>query len=77
MFGVTPLLSALIVEAAEIDGEEDPDGYASRVANLILDQLRRARPLRGALPWPRGGSSLPPLCEALYADPADPRGPEA
>jgi AraC-like DNA-binding protein len=73
VFAVTPLLRALIVEAAEIEGQEDPDGYAGRVAGLILDQLRRARPLPGALPWPRGGA-LAALCEALYADPADPRG---
>jgi AraC-like DNA-binding protein len=77
VFGVTPLLKALIVEATEIEGKEDRDGYASRVTDLILDQLRRARPLLGALPWPLGGSSLTALCEALYADPADPRGPEA
>ena len=77
VFGVTPLLKALIVEAAEIDGQEDRNGYAGRVTALILDQLRRARPLPGALPWPRGGSSLTTLCEALYADPADPRGSEA
>lgn len=77
VFGVTPLLKALIVEAAEIEGEADHDGYASRVTDLILDQLRRARSLPGALPWPRGGSSLTTLCEALYADPADARGPEA
>ena len=76
VFGVRPLLQALIVEAAEIEGQEDRDGYAGRVTGLILDQLRRARPLPGALPWPRGGSSLTALCEALYADPADPRGPE-
>ncbi|WNG58515.1 AraC family transcriptional regulator [Archangium gephyra] len=77
VFGVTPLLKALIVEATELEGEEDRDGYARRVTDLILDQLRRARPLPGALPWPRGGSSLTALCETLYADPADPRGPEA
>src|SRR5918997_2832030 len=77
VFGVSPLLQALIVEAAEIEGQEDTDGYAGRVTALILDQLRRARPLPGALPWPRGGSTLTVLCEALYADPADPRGPEA
>jgi AraC-like DNA-binding protein len=75
VFAVTPLLRALIVEAAEIEGEEDRDGYAGRVTRLILDQLRRARPLPGALPWPRGGS-LTALCEALYANPADARGPE-
>lgn len=75
VFGVSPLLQALIVEAAEIEGQGDPDGYAGRVTALILDQLRRAKPLPGALPWPRG-SSLATVCEALYADPADPRGPE-
>lgn len=76
VFGVTPLLKALIVEAADIAGEAaDGDGYAGRVTRLILDQLRRARPLPGALPWPRG-DGLTSLCEALYADPADPRDPE-
>ncbi|WP_262027389.1 AraC family transcriptional regulator [Microvirga sp. Mcv34] len=77
VFAVTPLLKALIAEAAEIAGAEDRDGYARRVTDLILDQLRRAHPLPGALPWPRGGSSLTALCEALYANPSDPRGPEA
>jgi AraC-like DNA-binding protein len=72
---VSPLLQALIVEAADIEGQEDSDGYAGRVTGLILDQLRRAEPLSGALPWPRGGP-LATVCEALYAAPADPRGPE-
>lgn len=75
VFSVSPLLQALIVEAAAIAGQDDDDGYAARVVALILDQLRRARSLAGALPWPRGGS-LARLCEALYANPADPRGPE-
>lgn len=77
VFSVTPLLKALIVEAAAIEGEEDRGGYGARVTELILDQLRRAQPLPGALPWPRSASPLLPLCEALYANPADPRGPEA
>jgi len=77
VFGVTPLLKALIVEATEIEGEKERDGYSDRVTELIFDQLRRARPLPGALPWPRGGSTLTPLCEALYANPADLRGPKA
>ncbi|QRM34340.1 helix-turn-helix domain-containing protein [Microvirga sp. VF16] len=77
VFSVTPLLKALIVEVTEIKGDEDHDGYADRVTDLILDQLRRACPLPGALPWPRGGSSLTALCEALYAAPADRRGSEA
>ena len=50
VFGVTPLLKALIVEAAAIEGEEDRVGYAGRVTALILDRLRRAQPLPGALP---------------------------
>ncbi|HWT10504.1 MAG TPA: helix-turn-helix transcriptional regulator [Roseomonas sp.] len=73
VFGVSPLLQALIVEAAEIEGRRDDEGYAGRVAGLILDQLRRAKPLPGALPWPRDGA-LVTLCQTLYADPADPRG---
>src|SRR3954447_6398286 len=75
VFSVSPLLRALIVEAAAIEGRADPDGYAGRVTGLILDQLRRAQSLPGALPWPRGGS-LTAVCEAIYADPADERGPE-
>lgn len=76
VFAVSPLLRALIVEAAAIEEQEDQDGYAGRVTGLILDQLRRARPLTAALPWAREGS-LSGLCEALYADPADLRGPDA
>ncbi|WP_205963471.1 AraC family transcriptional regulator [Roseicella aquatilis] len=76
VFGVSPLLQALIVEAAEIEGRGDDDArYAGRVTDLILDQLRRAQPLPGALPWPREGP-LAALCQALYADPADDRSTE-
>jgi AraC-like DNA-binding protein len=75
VFSVSPLLKELIVEATAIEGEEDGAGYAGRVTDLILDQLRRARPLPGALAWPGSGSPLMPLCEAIYADPADRRGP--
>lgn len=75
VFGVSPLLQALIVEAAAIDGQEDPDGYAARVTGLILDQLRRARALPSILPWPHA-EPLSVLCEALFLEPADSRGPE-
>ena len=64
VFGVSPLLRALIVEAAAVEEREDPDGYAGRVTGLILDQLRHARSLPGALPWPRGGP-LARVCEIL------------
>ena len=75
VFAVSPLLRELIVEAAALEKVPDGDGYAGRVTALILDQLRRARALPGALPWPRAGSALLPLCEALYARPADHAGP--
>ncbi len=75
VFGVSPLLRALIVEAADLEGLDDSDGYAGRVTGLIMDQLRRAPSLPTVLPWPRAGA-LTKLCEALYADPADPRGPQ-
>ncbi|WP_321917410.1 helix-turn-helix transcriptional regulator [Paraburkholderia sp. J11-2] len=75
VFAVSPLLKALIVEAADIEDQPDEDGYVCRITRLILDQLARARPLPAALAWPRD-ESLARLCEALYADPADPRGPD-
>jgi AraC-like DNA-binding protein len=72
VFDVSPLLRALIVEAAGLKDDRGPDGYAGRVTHLIMDQLRQASPLPSALPWPRG-EALKRLCEALYADPADTR----
>lgn len=75
VFDVPSLLKFLIVEAADIEGRDDPDGYARRVTELIFDQLRRVQLVARALPWPRGGA-LAKLCEALYANPSDPRGPE-
>lgn len=73
VFGVDGLLRALIVEAAELaEAEADEADYRGRVEQLILDQLARAAPLPGALPWPRG-ERLNRLCQALYDDPADTR----
>lgn len=76
VFDVTPLLQALIVEAAELPDADGDDGYRDRVTRLILDQLCRATPAAAALPWPRN-EALARLCEALYADPADARSAEA
>jgi AraC-like DNA-binding protein len=73
VFRVSPLLRALIIEAAGIQGHEDATGYSGRVTALILDQLRRAEALPAALPWPRLGF-LQTLCDALYKDPSDVRG---
>ncbi|ANW00294.1 AraC family transcriptional regulator [Bradyrhizobium icense] len=67
---VSPLLRALIVEAASLKQEDRH--YAGRVIALILEQLRRAPPISGALPWPTHPGLLA-LCETLYADPANPR----
>jgi AraC-like DNA-binding protein len=75
VFNVSPLLRALIVEAAGLEGDQGGPGYADRVTRLILDQLRQASPLPSALPWPRG-ETLNRLCEALYADPTDERSAE-
>lgn len=72
VFRVSPLLRELILEAATMTPSECKQDYAQRVVTLILDQLRRAPSLPGALPWPRA-DSLNRLCEALYANPADER----
>lgn len=72
ILSVTPLLKALIVEAAEISGQQDSDGYGERVVALILDQLRRAPKRAAILPWPRS-AALVRLCEAIFLDPADER----
>ncbi|MGD9667859.1 MAG: helix-turn-helix domain-containing protein [Hyphomicrobiaceae bacterium] len=72
VLAVSPLLKALIVEAAEIDGKHLTDGYPERIAAMILDQLGRASKLSNALPWPRDRRLLA-LCEALYLDPSDER----
>ena len=65
---VSPFLRALIVEAASL--KQGDRHYADRVTALILEQLRRATPISGALPWPTHPALLA-LCEKLYADPAD------
>lgn len=75
VFGVAPLLRALIIEAAQLQGQETDARYTARVTALILDQLQRAAPIATALPWPQSGL-LGRLCETLYAAPADPRSAE-
>ncbi|MBP0623359.1 AraC family transcriptional regulator [Cupriavidus consociatus] len=75
VFMMSPLLQALIVEAAAIDEQHDRDGYNARVSGLILDQLARVQALPSALPWPRS-APLTSLCESLYLKPCDSRGPE-
>lgn len=70
VLAVSPLLKALIVEAADIDGKRLADGYPDRIAAMILDQLGRAPKLASALPLPKDRRLLE-LCETLYLDPSD------
>ncbi|WP_337185933.1 helix-turn-helix transcriptional regulator [Phenylobacterium sp.] len=72
VFRVSPLLRALIMEAADLPEGSAVGGYRSRVTRLIFDQLERAEPISTALPWPVS-EPLSRLCEALYADPSDDR----
>ena len=71
-FRVSQLLRALIIEAATFERGK-ADAYTARVTTLILDQLRRAEPVRFSLPWP-SSPSIAELCDALYGDPLDLRG---
>jgi AraC-like DNA-binding protein len=68
---VSGLLRALIIEGASLNSSDDRD-YASRIVALMLDQLQRARTTSAVLPWPKHPTLLA-FCEALYADPANPR----
>lgn len=72
LFGVSPLLKALIIEAARLEDEPDHESYRGRVTQLIVDQLQRATPISSALPWP-SDPALVSFCEELYANPADGR----
>lgn len=72
VFQVSPLLRALVIEAAALDAAGDRGDYTGRVTQLILDQLARVDPLPYSLPWPTS-APLTHLCEALHEDPADPR----
>jgi AraC-like DNA-binding protein len=72
VFKVTPLLRALVIEAAELDLTAERGAYADRVTGLILDQLARVEPLPYSLPWPTSAPMIR-LCEALHQNPADPR----
>ncbi|MGG7539875.1 AraC family transcriptional regulator, partial [Rhizobium sp. 12,4] len=74
IFMMSPLLQALIIEATELEGQEDRDGYSSRVTTLILDQFVRVQPCLRLCPGKN--AALTKLCEALYLDPTDDLSPE-
>lgn len=73
VLAVSPLLRALIVELDEIGRRDEDEAYLVRIDGLVLEQLRRLRAQDFHLPWPRS-PMLGRVCEALYANPADPRG---
>ncbi|MGT2479428.1 AraC family transcriptional regulator [Methylobacterium oryzae CBMB20] len=75
VFAVQPLLRALILEAVAIEGAGEPGWLRGSRQRPDPRSAASRTPLPGALPWPHAGP-LVGLCEALYADPADPRGPE-
>ena len=72
MLSVSPLLKALIVELSEIEARNDEQKYIEQVNALIIEQLNRQPRQDFHLPWPNS-SNLRAICEALYAEPADPR----
>lgn len=72
VLAATPLLRALIVELDAIGQRQESADYTARVQQLIVDQLPRLPRQDVHLPWPKG-PQLRTLCEALYAQPADPR----
>lgn len=69
---VTPLLRALIVELDQATRLGESGDYLDALDALILAQLQRLPVQDFQLPWPRS-PMLQRLCEALYANPADPR----
>ena len=71
VFQVSPLLRALVIEAAALDEANERGEYSDRVTLLILDQLVRVQPLPYSLPWPTS-EPLMRLCETVYTDPSDP-----
>lgn len=72
VLAATPLLRALIVELDAIGQRQESADYTARVQQLIVDQLPRLPRQDVHLPWPKD-PQLRTLCEALYAQPADPR----
>ncbi len=66
---VSPLLSALIVEATRIPIEYDRDSRDGRVMALIVDEILAARSAPLSVPMPRHPLLLR-VCEAILADPA-------
>lgn len=72
VYGVAPLLRALILELAAMVGRDEDAGYRDRVDVLLIDQLHRLRPQPRPLPWP-SSPALRTLCAALYEAPGDAR----
>jgi AraC-like DNA-binding protein len=70
---VGPLLRALILALVEEPVLYDEAGRGGAIADLILSEIGRARSLTLRVPMP-ADPRLRRVCEALLADPSDPRG---
>ena len=65
---VSDLLRALVLALLEEPVVYEPAGRGGRLAELILDEIPRAKPLSLVIPMPRD-KRLVRLCDALLADP--------
>lgn len=70
---VGPLLRALILALIEEPVLYDEDDRGGAIARLILSEITRARALPLRVPMP-ADPRLRRVCDALLANPADPRG---
>ena len=72
VFEVSEFLRALILETSRLDPEYDQEGRAGRIIALLLEEIGRMpeAPYRVSMP---SDPRLLRVCEALLADPSDPR----
>jgi AraC-like DNA-binding protein len=76
VFDVPPLLRALIEEVLTFEHAYDEAGREGRIVGLMLDEIGRLPPLAVSAPMPRD-PRLRRVCDAIVADPADPRDLDA
>lgn len=70
---ISPLLRALILALVEEPVLYDEDGRGGAIARLVLSEIGRAPALPLSVPMP-ADARLRRVCDALLADPSDPRG---
>ena len=72
VFEVTDLVRALVFEVGHFHPDYDMAGREGRIAQLLLDEIRRMPHIPSELAMPSDPRLLR-VCRALIADPADPR----